>query len=283
MPKVNDVFCLKRGWMDNELFDDDAPYTKREAWCWLIEKMRWKEEVYYVGSTPHIIKRGEFCCSVRKMAEKWGWNKDAVIRYITRLETATMIRRRKIGNKTVISIVNYDKYQLEPGYSATNLRQNCDKLETQKNKGNKGNNTQDTSTSEYVDSLFGSEPQSSADIPDSQKYAFAGGTVKLLDRDWRKWVEEFYMIPPVELKTQLENIDKWWKDKTQSQKKQWFHRTKKMVEKEHKKRLERAPERMPGRLDSEYGTHSNHTLTAAEAKARRKEVMEALGVQDELI
>lgn len=65
----------------------------------------------YIGGIPTIISRGQFHTSVIKLADRWVWSRNKVIRYLTMLERDNMITTSGTPNGTTISIVNYGKFQ----------------------------------------------------------------------------------------------------------------------------------------------------------------------------
>ena len=106
---------LHRTAFEHELFT--KPYCRGFAWFWLVSSANFKPSRYDVFGTIIEIERGQLCASFREIADAWGWKKDAVARYMTRLKTATMITTEsatgRSRDKTLITIVNYEVYQTE--------------------------------------------------------------------------------------------------------------------------------------------------------------------------
>jgi hypothetical protein len=134
------VFAVDRGLFDHDCFADE-PFTEREAWVWLISEASWRARVRRVGRVVVDLKRGQLAASLRFLADKWQWNKDAVDRYLARLRGRDMIATDSATGINVITICNYDVYQRTslPDATAaateheTDLRQTCDKTEYIKN------------------------------------------------------------------------------------------------------------------------------------------------------
>jgi hypothetical protein len=134
------VFAVDRGLFDHDCFADE-PFTEREAWVWLISEASWRARVRRVGRVVVDLKRGQLAASLRFLADKWQWNKDAVDRYLARLRGRDMIATDSATGINVITICNYDVYQKTslPYATAaatepeTDLRQTCDKTENIKN------------------------------------------------------------------------------------------------------------------------------------------------------
>lgn len=91
---------------------------KFRAWFWMVAKACWKPTKFDVGGKTITLERGQFCCSVRELAEAFGWTKSTVDRFIQRLVQENMLisTREKNGTRSgtgrsIITICNYDKYQ----------------------------------------------------------------------------------------------------------------------------------------------------------------------------
>ncbi len=119
---MSTYFKVYRGWRDNPVFKGE--FSRGDAWIWLIENASWKEQRVRIKGDTITLERGELSFSQRFMAEKWGWSKSRVDRFIADLRDEGMIETRaKIGatdghiagqGQSIISICNYDKYQGEP-------------------------------------------------------------------------------------------------------------------------------------------------------------------------
>lgn len=104
------VFAVSRSIWDHPIFEDE-PFTQREAWMWLISAAAWKP--IKIGHCGQVISlgRGEFLFSVRFLADKFGWSKSRIGRFLERLEKQDMIRDAERDACKVYSIINYNEYQ----------------------------------------------------------------------------------------------------------------------------------------------------------------------------
>lgn len=59
------------------------------------------------------VKRGSRITSIRKLAERWGWSRGRVARFLDMLEQDNMIATRRTTQKTLINVINYSFYQSE--------------------------------------------------------------------------------------------------------------------------------------------------------------------------
>lgn len=109
---------MKRGYVriyrcieDNVLFQDDEPDNKKSAWVDLILRANHQRKDVLVGNTKIIVKRGQIFTSIVKLASKWHWSRNRVSRYLKLLESEGMIYRENVGNGTLLTLVNYGKFQ----------------------------------------------------------------------------------------------------------------------------------------------------------------------------
>lgn len=105
---------MERGWQESDVFGK-SPYSERDAWAWLVGAAEWEKnsKPTPIDGKPTILKRGELSHSLRFMAEKFGWSKDKVSRFIKKLVLWKMLKI-ETANETaqnVITICNYSKYQ----------------------------------------------------------------------------------------------------------------------------------------------------------------------------
>lgn len=94
----------------NHRFFANDPYSRREAWLWLIAHAAWRAH----HSDGLDLKRGDVAVSRSFLAEKWRWSEKAVRYFLDHLRTENMIefRGQQKGRKlSVASICNYEKYQ----------------------------------------------------------------------------------------------------------------------------------------------------------------------------
>ncbi len=109
------VFAADRGIFRHPLFDDGEPFSKREAWLWLIAEAAWKSRCVNRNGALLNLDRGDVAHSVRFMATAWNWSKSRVDRFLDLLEREQMVSRKTgTGSGTgvlVLSVCNYDAYQ----------------------------------------------------------------------------------------------------------------------------------------------------------------------------
>ncbi len=142
---MSGFYLIHRGWEDHPAFGSPArePYCRRAAWCWMIGRARWQDGREATPSGTVFLRRGQFTCSLRYLARAWGWDEARVRRFLARLVQERMIDAVTDAGQTVITICNYEEYQLPAkttdapsDAAATQQRRGGD---AKKNEGNEGN------------------------------------------------------------------------------------------------------------------------------------------------
>lgn len=109
---------IARGIMDHPQVGAKKPYSEYEAWNWLLFEAAFRPRQIRIqaGRSPMVItvERGQLSHSLRFMASKWGWLPARVRRFLKRLENGTLINTQKDTEQTLITICNYNKYQIMP-------------------------------------------------------------------------------------------------------------------------------------------------------------------------
>lgn len=150
---MSGFIALHREAFDHHLLQDAERFR---AWFWLVSEACWKPSRTRIKGETVELERGELTYSVRFLADKWGWSKSRVDRFIADLRAEGMIETRSkngtsAGHKagqgqSIISICNYARYQdvneakrdNDNEESGTSAGQQRDK-EEQGNKGTKNN------------------------------------------------------------------------------------------------------------------------------------------------
>lgn len=109
--------AMARGLLDHPVVgvDPRRPYSRTEAWQWMLLEAAFKSRRYQAGSIVLELKRGQFAHSTRYLAKAWRWSEPAVRRFLATLKTGAgtgaMIDARSDAGITVVTICNYERYQ----------------------------------------------------------------------------------------------------------------------------------------------------------------------------
>ena len=131
---------LHRAIQDNPFYLSE-PFTKVMAWIDLLLNAKYEDEMEWYRGTEIIVKRGQLVVSLGELSKKWKWPKSKVQRFLEYLERENAIERpirsavrsavqsavrTPIQLSSLISIVNYEKYQTSGTNSGTECGTKCD-------------------------------------------------------------------------------------------------------------------------------------------------------------
>lgn len=129
-------YAMKRGWLDHEAFTPKGPWSRAEAWVFLVESAAYAPTTIDIGGRPYVVARGSCCFALRFLATKWKWSVKAVQSFLATLERheAIKVSVAKTGNgtktkRTQITLCNYEKYQSFGDKRETREKQKGDKEE----------------------------------------------------------------------------------------------------------------------------------------------------------
>lgn len=95
------------------IWKSKEPFDKRSAWIDLLLLVNHqKEEIEFDGAIIEV-ERGQRITSLEKLANRWKWSRHKVSDFLNRLEQEHMLVQVRDNKKTLISIENYSKYQIE--------------------------------------------------------------------------------------------------------------------------------------------------------------------------
>lgn len=130
---------IYRSLLNHHAFRSDS---EAMAFAWLVLRASWKETEVRYKDRNLTLQRGQVAVSVRDMATKLDRSKDWANRFLKRLIERDMISVSDETGVSVISIKNYNNFQLDPAgacdTAATGPRQDRDRAATQNNEVNKG-------------------------------------------------------------------------------------------------------------------------------------------------
>jgi hypothetical protein len=94
------------------IWAEDEKFSKCQAWIDLIMSANHKDKKIPFNDEIITIKRGQFVTSIRKLSERWHWSKSTVVNFLKLLESDEMIHRDSDSSRTVLTVINYDVYQV---------------------------------------------------------------------------------------------------------------------------------------------------------------------------
>lgn len=101
---------IHRSVQENFLWDD-KPFAKGQAWIDLILLANHEDTKQLYQGKIVEFKRGTVNRSILSLAERWGWDRKKVRRFLKILELEKMATINATRHRTTITLVNYDFYQ----------------------------------------------------------------------------------------------------------------------------------------------------------------------------
>jgi hypothetical protein len=131
------VFGVARSvWDHPRLRRGKKPFSRLEAWIWLLSEASWRPRRVRLPSGVFPIERGQLAHSIRFMATAWKWETTKVVRFLNDLKTDTMIATETATGITVTTICNYDKYQVVGlPYATQDATPNATETQHERNSG----------------------------------------------------------------------------------------------------------------------------------------------------
>lgn len=110
--------CVARDFLKHPRFAPRGAFTEAEAWLWIVNAAAFKAIRVPIVSGRHKttarIERGQLTFSIRFMAQAWRWSPGRVARFLNELEMDTSIDTQTVGGQTLITLCNYDTWQMRP-------------------------------------------------------------------------------------------------------------------------------------------------------------------------
>lgn len=102
---------LNRSLINNEMWCNE-PFTRGQAWVDLLMLANYEEGHIRVRGNRVDLARGQVGWSQEKLALRWKWSRKKVSNFLKELEESEQqIAQHKNNVSSVITIVNYEKYQ----------------------------------------------------------------------------------------------------------------------------------------------------------------------------
>lgn len=128
----------------------EKPFDKRSAWIDLLLSANHKDNKFLLGNNLVDIERGSFITSEVKLSDRWGWSRTKVRNFLELLEKDNMLLKESDNKKTVLTIVNYNDYQVQETSKEHQENINKTSKEHQENTNNNVNNVNNDNKSLFM-------------------------------------------------------------------------------------------------------------------------------------
>jgi hypothetical protein len=119
---------LYRSSVENDMYFEE-PFTRWQAWQDLILLANHKDAVAVIRGRAIDMKRGQLAYAVKTLAYRWKWSRPKVDRFLETLEKCAQIVHQKNSLTTIITIINWDKYQSDVHETCTKRASNVHRQE----------------------------------------------------------------------------------------------------------------------------------------------------------
>lgn len=123
--------CLHRKIQDSAIWMQDEPYDMRSAWIDLLLTANHEDRKIIFDGHMREVKRGQILTSVTKLAERWKWTPKKARKFLRLLEEDQMIEKKSDNRATLLTLLNYAKYQGSSGFEGKQPTQLLTQLPTQ--------------------------------------------------------------------------------------------------------------------------------------------------------
>ena len=89
----------------------EKPYGKAKAWIDLLMLANHEEKKILFEGQLITVGKGQHMTSLTKLAERWGWSRSKVKRFLDVLKSEQMCNTKRNSNGTLITVINYGFYQ----------------------------------------------------------------------------------------------------------------------------------------------------------------------------
>lgn len=124
---------LYRSILDSAVFQD-AEILK--VWIWLLCNVAFEQHDTICYGKVITLKPGQIATGRKKIAQCTGLNENKVYRALNALKSLGNIEIKATNKYSIITVVNWDKYQEENGKRTTGEQQNNSKTTTEEQQGN---------------------------------------------------------------------------------------------------------------------------------------------------
>lgn len=97
--------------LESDIWTSKEPFTARSAFIHVLLSANWKDGKVYHDGKAITIKRGQWLTSIRKLSDTFHWGVHRVYRWLDMMEKFGMVTTENLKFATLLTVVNYSKYQ----------------------------------------------------------------------------------------------------------------------------------------------------------------------------
>lgn len=106
---------ISRRLFEHPFWCEERIFSRFEAWIDLLQEARFEDTKELINNRLVTVMRGQIPISLRYLGTRWGWSTKKVNLFLDMLLSDKMIKKEtpKETGQTVVTICNYDKYNLD--------------------------------------------------------------------------------------------------------------------------------------------------------------------------
>jgi len=110
---------LQRRFFSHPLWRESREFSRAEAFLDLLQLAAYAHREQIIKGSLVKLAPGQLCGSQRYLADRWGWSTKKVRHFIALLESDRIIEPQKNRDGTIITLCNYEKYNIRESDSGT--------------------------------------------------------------------------------------------------------------------------------------------------------------------
>ena len=91
---------------------EDKPFSKGQAFVDMLMKANHKANKFPFKNNIILVERGQFIRTERHLSDDWGWSRTKIRSFLKMLQEDSMIVQKKDQGVSVVTICNYEEYQV---------------------------------------------------------------------------------------------------------------------------------------------------------------------------
>lgn len=130
-------FKFHRQIFDNPICTKDSEYFF--VWCYLLNEAGYEEKKVLFKNEEIILEKGQLLITVKSISDELKIDESKVNRILKKLESEKQIERQTSNKSTVVTIVNWQRYQSDEKQNDKQITNKCQTSEEQMTNNQKTN------------------------------------------------------------------------------------------------------------------------------------------------
>ena len=105
---------LNRSFLEHDFWTDKRTFSRAEAWLDLLMLAFYETKTILINGQSVKVEPGQYCTTMVHLAERWGWTRKGTSNFLKLLEKMEMASTKRTSKYTLITLLNWGKYQTQP-------------------------------------------------------------------------------------------------------------------------------------------------------------------------